>query len=577
MGKQPLNILVMTIGTRGDIQPYLQIGKTLKTKHGHRVRIATHPRFQNLVEQDGLMEFHSIGGDPADLMSYRLKSLKSKMEALQEVLTMMSQMFVGFWSACVDLPSVPPRLLSPSKYGIPTYPFVADAIIANPACYAHIHCAERLGIPLHIMFMSSRSPTRELPHPQSIWKCNSGFANFASYQITEYLFSQALGRLLNNFRYDYLGLNPIAAVWVPGQFYRMHIPHSYLWSQAIAPKPREWGEEIDVVGHVLDPADSYAPPKSLLDFLSSGKPPVYIGFGSVASSAIDRTNIILEAVDKAGIRAIIGRGWSNLVVPDCIGAHVYVAEDVPHNWLFPRVHSVVHHGGAGTTAISLRYGRPAVIIPFTGDQFFWGSQVVKLGIGTTIPYSDLTADRLAGAIQHVNSPDIFATATALATKMQREWNGADNAAESFLRKFDQQTWNGMCCILQDRLAVWRERRTGVKLSALAAHILFANEEVEGQDLQPYRQVDWTQYRNLAGLRPGWLAKVTGQLTTTRHSQKPGYGSHKDPDLARSPVGGISVGKRFLAFQRYLLYIVKGIFILIASPQSLLRFGLIRFH
>ena len=189
-----LNIVVMVIGSRGDIQPFLKIGKLLKEKHGHRVRIATHPAFKNFVEQDSGLEFFSVGGDPAELMAFMVKN-PGLMPSVSTVRAgeigrkrdSMFEMFQGFWRACINATD-DEHEASNLKMMADKHPFVADAIIANPPCFAHVHCAERLGVPLHLMFTFPYSPTQQFPHPlANIKKSNvdSNYTNFMSYPLVE--------------------------------------------------------------------------------------------------------------------------------------------------------------------------------------------------------------------------------------------------------------------------------------------------------------------------------------------------------------------------------------------------------
>ena len=153
-----LNIVVMVIGSRGDIQPFLKIGKELKEKHGHRVRIATHPAFKTFVEEDSGLEFFSVGGDPAELMAFMVKNpgLVPSVSTVRagdigRKRDSMFEMFQGFWRACINATDDEKDVANVKMMG-DKHPFVADAIIANPPSFAHIHCSERLGIPLHLMF-----------------------------------------------------------------------------------------------------------------------------------------------------------------------------------------------------------------------------------------------------------------------------------------------------------------------------------------------------------------------------------------------------------------------------------------
>ncbi len=192
--KPPLNIVIMVIGSRGDIQPFLKVGKLLKEDYRHRVRIATHPAFKKFVEQDSGLEFFSIGGDPAELMAFMVKNpglipsvSTVKAGEVGRRRDAMFEMFQGFWRACInatdDEIDTSNLLMMDDKH-----PFVADAIIANPPCFAHIHCAEALGVPLHLMFTFPYSPTQQFPHPlANIKKSNvdTNYTNFMSYPLVE--------------------------------------------------------------------------------------------------------------------------------------------------------------------------------------------------------------------------------------------------------------------------------------------------------------------------------------------------------------------------------------------------------
>ncbi len=147
-----LNVVIHVVGSRGDVQPFIALGKTLKENYGHRVRLATHGTFKGFVEDNGL-EFFSIGGDPAELMAFMVKNpgLLPGMDSFKsgdvgKRRKGMYEIFLGCWRSCFELGD------GTDLYDPSARPFVADAIIANPPSFAHIHCAEALGIPLHIMF-----------------------------------------------------------------------------------------------------------------------------------------------------------------------------------------------------------------------------------------------------------------------------------------------------------------------------------------------------------------------------------------------------------------------------------------
>lgn len=171
-------------------------------------------------------------------------------------------------------------------------------------------------------------------------------------------------------------------------------------SPSVLPRPSEWGDHVHLTGYWFLPAEGAKPSEELRAFVAAGDPPVFVGFGSIAGRDPEETaGIVLEAVRRAGVRAVLASGWGGLSVPDP-PEDVLLVGDEPFGWLFPRVASVVHHGGTGTTAEGLRAGCPTVVAPSGGDQPFWGRRVERLGVGLApLPRRKLSAERLAVAIR----------------------------------------------------------------------------------------------------------------------------------------------------------------------------------
>lgn len=198
---------------------------------------------------------------------------------------------------------------------------------------------------------------------------------------------------------------------------------------------------------------------------------MYIGFGSiVVDDPNAMTTMIFEAVKKAGVRALVSKGWGGLGaealgVPD----GVFMLGNVPHDWLFKHVSCVVHHGGAGTTAAGIALGKPTVVVPFFGDQPFWGAMVARAGAGPeAIPYKQLTADKLATSIMEALQPSVLEKAQELGASISQE-KGTDMGGKSFHDTLDVD--NLRCTLAPSHVAVWRVKRTQIRLSALAATVL----------------------------------------------------------------------------------------------------------
>lgn len=334
------------------------------------------------------------------------------------------------------------------------------------------------------------SPTQAFPHPlANIQSSNADphIANFMSYTLVDMMTWQGLGDVINRFRVHRLMLEPISLMWAPGMLARLRVPHTYCWSPALIPKPKDWGNHINISGfYFLSLASNYTPPPDLKEFLDAGPPPVYIGFGSiVVDDPNAMTKMIFDAVRKTGQRAIVSKGWGGLGADQLgIPDGVYMIGNCPHDWLFKQVSCVVHHGGAGTTAAGIALGKPSVIVPFFGDQPFWGAMVAKAGAGPKpIAYKDLTADSLAESILTALKPESQERAKELASKISEE-KGSESGAQSFHQFLELD--NLRCSLSPTRAAVWRLKRTEVRLSALAATTLGNEGLLDFKDLKLYR-------------------------------------------------------------------------------------------
>ncbi|XP_031744211.1 sterol 3-beta-glucosyltransferase UGT80A2 isoform X5 [Cucumis sativus] len=401
---RPMQIVILIVGTRGDVQPFIPIGKRLQD-YGHRVRLATHPNFKEFVLLAGL-EFYPLGGDPKELAAYMVRNKGFLPSWPSEILIQRNQMKEIIYSllpACKD-----PDM----DTGIP---FEADAIIANRTAYGHTHVAEGLKLPLHIFFTMPWTPTSEFPHPLSRVKQQAGYR--LSYQIVDSLIWLGLRDIINDFRKKKLQIRPVT--YLSGsQFSESDVPHVYLWSPYIVPKPKvvcsifenEQEKEkrrFELPRYCfLDLSSNYEPPESLVKWLEAGDKPVYIGFGSLPVQDPEKmTQIIIQALETTKQRGIINEGWGGLGKSAEPKDFLYLLDNCPHDWLFPKCKAVVHHGGAGTTAAGLKAACPTTIVPFFGDQPFWGERVHDRGVGPPpIPVDEFSLQRLVNAINYMLDP-----------------------------------------------------------------------------------------------------------------------------------------------------------------------------
>ncbi|KAI9163417.1 Sterol 3-beta-glucosyltransferase UGT80B1 [Paramyrothecium foliicola] len=474
-----LNIVIQVVGSRGDVQPFIALGNELQ-RYGHRVRLATHDTFSNFVRDFGL-EFYPIGGNPAELMAFMVKnpglipSMKSIADGeIQRKRIMVENMLEGCWQSCLQ----PDPLTSE--------PFVADAIIANPPSFAHVHCAQALGIPIHMMFTMPWSNTKAFPHPLANLtnvSADPTLANYLSYTVVEWLTWQGLGDVINKWRRS-IDLEDVPMFDAPLLAQTLRIPFTYCWSAALVPKPTDWPSYIDVCGFFFRDAPHYSPPPDLAEFLQCGPPPVYIGFGSIVLENPEKMiNTILDAVKAANVRAIISKGWSEL--SGSRSEDIYWIGDCPHEWLFQHVAAVVHHGGAGTTACGLRNKRPTVVVPFFGDQPFWGQMIASAGAGPSpIHHQKLTAENLCEGIRYCLTQEAITAAATIAYSMASEV-GVQAAAQSFHRQLPLERMQ--CDIFPNEPAVWiyAKSKRPIKLSKIAAAVLLDTKSIHIKDLKLY--------------------------------------------------------------------------------------------
>ena len=220
---------------------------------------------------------------------------------------------------------------------------------------------------------------------------------------------------------------------------------------------------------------------------------MYIGFGSIViDDTSNLTGLIIDAVQRLGCRAIISAGWSSLGRSGdsmTASSDVFILyESCPHGWLFSQVSCVVHHGGAGTTAAGLRAGRPTVIVPFFGDQFFWGDIVYRAGAGPCpIPYRSLTAMALAEAMAVALQPDVLRCAVRLGEQIRHE-DGAEQALQHIYANLPIQMMT--CALIPAHTAVWKSKATGVRMSAVAATVLRKEKLLGWNDLVLHRSIEY---------------------------------------------------------------------------------------
>ncbi|KAG9314605.1 glycosyltransferase family 1 protein [Chiua virens] len=444
--KEPLHFTVLTIGTRGDVQPYLALAKGLIAE-GHRVKIATHGEFQAWIESHGV-EFGYVGGDPAELMRICVENgtwtVAFWKESLLKFRGWLDDLLKTSWEACQG----------------------TDVLLESPSAMGGYHIAEALRIPYFRTMTMTWTRTRVYPHAFAVPEQKLGGSyNYMTYVMFDQIFWRAMAGQINRWRRTMLRLDNTSL----DRMEPHKIPFLYNFSPTVVPPPLDWPEWIRITGKYfsthcivllheklgywfLDDPDAGAkkwnPPQDLLDFIDSahqaGKKVVYIGFGSiVVPDPKAMTRCVIDAVIQSGVYAILSKGWSDRLYTkgtevsqpeEPFPKQIYNVSSIPHDWLFKRIDAACHHGGAGTTGASLRAGIPIVIKPFFGDQFFWADRVEALGIGTGV--RKLTVDTLSQAlVLATTDPKQIERARQVGEQIRSE-NGVATAIEAIYRDLD---------------------------------------------------------------------------------------------------------------------------------------------
>jgi sterol 3beta-glucosyltransferase len=410
-----MRIMIIAMGSRGDVQPYIALGQGLKAS-GHSVRLATHENFESLVNSHRL-EFYPLKGN-----------VQAFLEDPENRKILESGNFLKINARAAK--AAKQAAINWAEGGLIASRGMDLLVAGVGGLFLAVSLAQKLNIPLLQAYIFPFTPTKAFPallFPPSISKFG-GAVNRLSHHIFRQIMWQGSRAGDKLARQQVLDL-PTAPFW--GVYNSIHLqryPILYGLSPSVIAKPADW-QNTHITGYwFLDEAPGWSPPSALLEFLQSGSPPVFIGFGSMVNRNPEETaDLVLRAIALTGQRAILQSGWSGLSKRD-LPDTVLMVDSIPHAWLFPRVAAVVHHGGAGTTAAGLRAGIPTIVIPFFGDQPFWGQRVAELGVGTdSIPRKQLTAEKLADAIhQAVSDRAMHQRASDLGAKIQAE-DGVANA------------------------------------------------------------------------------------------------------------------------------------------------------
>jgi UDP:flavonoid glycosyltransferase YjiC (YdhE family) len=396
-----MRVAIQTLGTRGDVQPYLALARGL-TASGHEPQLAAPAQFASLIESAGV-PFAALPGEFLDLLDAPEGKravaggggFGAGLRLIKHVRPMMRRLFAAEWEAVRS--------------------FEPDLIVYHPKSIATPHIAEKLGLATILASpLPGFTPTAAFPSPLLPF-ADLGPLNRLSHTLAIRGAELIYMREIAAWRTETLGL--------PGSMASAKRPAGtiYAYSPAVLPKPPDWDERVLVSGYWFLPSDAWAPDDDLAAYLAAGEPPIYIGFGSMPGlDPLHMTRTCIEAASIAGKRILLATGGGALA-PTVDTPSVRTIAQAPHDRLFQYVSATVHHGGAGTTGAALRAGKPTVACPFFGDQPFWARRIVDLGVGPpALDRKRLTPQSLAQSMLAMDDTRMRAQAQAIGARIRSE-------------------------------------------------------------------------------------------------------------------------------------------------------------
>lgn len=387
-----MKLVLATFGSRGDVQPFVVLGRAL-VRAGHDVVLCAPDDFAGMAQglelcplaHDFETQLRQTGGRIERMLGFMREAIVRQLEVLPEVVKG-AQVLVA-----------------------------ASAVAAGPSV------AEALGVPYHyVCFCPRVQPSRYHPTPAVRNSRLPRWLNRLSWWVNERVWSHLGRKPLDAWRAR-AGLGP------SGELFGQVVTEQPLLAAdpLLTPLPPDLVAGTRQVGAFF-PEEVESLPAEVEDFLAAGEPPVYIGFGSMVDTRPARTTReVLAGVQAAGVRALVSRGWAGLGAQS-LPSGVLAIGPVSHGALFPRLRAVVHHGGAGTTHAAVRAGIPQVVVPHILDQFYWAEQMHRLGVAP-VPFARARLDgrRLAEALRWCLRPEPLRRARELASGLRTD--GAERA------------------------------------------------------------------------------------------------------------------------------------------------------
>lgn len=413
-----MKLVILAFGSRGDVQPVVALACGLQSAE-FDVTVAAGSDFKEFVEGAGL-PFAGFSSNMQDLVNSDagtewLGGSDNQLREIQNMRRMINTMSDGVTHDMLRITQD------------------ADVIVSGLPLFMTAHAiAEKFNKKHITLQLTPLSPTkngRASMYP-ALPKATSILNKWVGY-ISEYALYWVFKDVSNAFRQE-LGLEPMSFADY-ARAYNQDVPVIYGVSEHVINTPDDWNDNSYITGYwFYDAPSDWIPSQALVDFLADGDKPIYIGFGSMANKDPQATvQMMLDALAQTGKRGIIYSGWAGLQA-DELPDDIFLLDNAPHDWLFPQMEAVIHHGGAGTTSAAIRAGVPSTIVWHMGDQPYWGRRVYELGMGSKpIPRNTLTTKHLVKAINQMTESDTMHHVAQKISKQLNQENGVEVAVRAF--------------------------------------------------------------------------------------------------------------------------------------------------
>ncbi len=385
-----MKYLLFSLGTRGDIEPFLAIAEQLKSA-GHEVACAFPEQFRELSENLGhrfwgLSELflELIEGERAQMVLGGKGNLFQKISTLGWMMTSSQGMQREIYSQQQEIIQIeqPDQVIFNQKC---LYPVVwgmvnpGRATLLSPMpCTLHetaVHASLGMG------------------------SDHGAFLNKLSYRFSNFFLFLSIKNASKKVQAE-LGLDKLSTKTIKNHILSAQTT-VYTCSASLFPRPEDWPENVHLVGHhERSPETNWQPSEALLAFIAKHPKLLLVSFGSMTNSEPRQTTAdILEVLAEHQIPAIISTGSGGLVRPTDVPENAFFVESIPYDWIMPQLYAVVHHGGSGTTHLALKNGCASLIIPHILDQHLWNDLISELRAGPKgVPIKRLTAQRFENKV-----------------------------------------------------------------------------------------------------------------------------------------------------------------------------------